>query len=75
MKSKSIKKIAILTTGLYKTVKRKKVQILHIVSSIDGGENIAVGYLFKGKKASPMIWKLNGKHMKNKKLNIKKRCG
>ena len=69
------KKISILSVGLYKTIKRKKVQILHIVSSIDGGEDIAVGYLFKGKKPSPMIWKLNGKHMANKKHNIKKRCG
>lgn len=68
------KKITILSVGLYKTVKRKKVQITHIVSSIDGGEDIAVGYLFKGKKSSPMIWKLNGKHMRNKKHNIKKRC-
>lgn len=69
-----LKKISILSVGLYKTVKRKKVQILHIVSSIDGGEDIAVGYLFKGKKAHPMIWKLNGKHMTTKKYNIKKAC-
>ena len=74
MKSKSFKKIAILSIGTYKTVKRKKVQITHLVSSIDGGEDVAFGYLYKGKKPVPMLWTLKGKHMTSKKHNIKKRC-
>lgn len=68
------KKIQILLIGDYKTVKRKKVQITHIISSIDGGDDIAFGYLFKGKKSYPNLWQINGKHMTHKKLNIKKRC-
>lgn len=68
------KKIKTLEVGNYKTIKRKKVQITYIIHSVDGGDDLAFGYLQKGKKQSPMLWKLNGKHLRNKKHNIKKRC-
>ena len=68
------KKVEILTIGLYKTIKRKKVQITHIIHSVDGGEDVAFGYIFKGKKSKPNLWKLNGKHLNNKKFNLKKQC-
>lgn len=74
MKSKSFKKTSVVTIGTYKTVKRKKIQITHIITSIDGGDDVAFGYLYKGKKVVPMLWKMNGKHMINKKYNIKKKC-
>jgi hypothetical protein len=74
MKQKSLKRNVILSIGKYKTTKLKKVQITHLISSIDGGEDVAFGYLFKGKKSTPMLWNMNGKHVQHKKYNIKKQC-
>lgn len=67
------KKIKLLEIGEYKTIKRKTVQITHIIHSVDGGDDVAFGYIKKGKKSLPNLWNINGKHMHNKKFNIKKK--